>query len=82
VIAVYGVIPLIAGWIETITNRRAWRLLNLWWDIGMMGAASFGSFVDPTNGPYFKWAACVVALVCALSLWTLRRNLRPIEVVH
>jgi hypothetical protein len=79
--AIFVAFPAASAALEFQFQSRWFRLLNLWWDVGMVGASCFGSLQDPKNYPLLPWSFAAVGGVCLTAVTMLRRNLRAVEVV-
>lgn len=79
--ALFVALPAMSAALEYQFRIRSFRLMNVWWDVGMLGAMSFGSLQDPKNLPLRPWVGVTVALLLILCIWVIRRNLRAVEAV-
>jgi len=79
--ALFVALPAISAALEYQFRTRWFRLLNVWWDVGMVGAMSFGSLQDQKNLPLRPWVALTVFGLAVLCIWAIRRNLRAVEAV-
>lgn len=79
--AMFVALPALSQGLEFQFHSRWFRLVNIWWDVGMLGAMSFGSLQDPKNAPLRPWVALTVALLSIVCVWLIRKNLRAVEAV-
>jgi ABC-type transport system involved in multi-copper enzyme maturation permease subunit len=79
--AMFVALPALSQALEFQFRSRWFRLVNVWWDVGMLGAMSFGSLQDPKNAPLRPWVALTVGLIAVGCIWLIRRNLRAVESV-
>jgi hypothetical protein len=79
--ALFVALPVLSVALEFQFRSRWFRLVNIWWDVGMLGAMSFGSLQDSRNLPLRPWVALTVFGVLLVSAAVIRRNLRAVEAV-
>jgi hypothetical protein len=79
--AIYVALPAASAALEFQFRIREFHLINLWWDVGMIGAITFGSLQDARNYSLLPWAFAIVGVVCLGCGWILQRNLRAVEIV-
>lgn len=79
--ALFVALPALSAAMEYQFKTRWFRLANIWWDVGMMGAMSFGSLQDNRNLPLRPWVVATMACVVVGSILMIRRNLRAVEAV-
>jgi len=77
--ALFVALPVVSAALEYQFHSRWFRLVNLWWDVGMLGAMSFGSLQDPKNLPLRPWVVLTIVLVIALCIRLVYRNLKAVE---
>jgi ABC-2 type transport system permease protein len=64
------------------TQTEAWRLLDPWRDMRLVGRLSFGSFQNDADRELAWWALAILGTVCAVSLAALVHRVRAVEVVE
>jgi hypothetical protein len=79
--AIFVALPALSAALEYQFHNRWFRMVNIWWDVGMLGAMSFGSLQDPKNLPYRPWVVLTIVLLAVCCVWLIRKNLRAVEAV-
>jgi ABC-type transport system involved in multi-copper enzyme maturation permease subunit len=79
--ALFVALPVLSGALEYQFRSRWFRLINVWWDVGMLGAMSFGTLQDQRNLPLRPWVALVVVALLTICILLIRRNLKAVEAV-
>lgn len=63
-------------------DTSAWRLIDPWFDIRVVGRLCFGQFRDPADRDIAWWAAGLLAATCAVALAALVYRVRAVDVVE
>lgn len=71
----------LAVFLRNSTGDRRWMLTSPWYDIRQAGRMFFGVFTNPLDAQLSRYAAMIVAGVCAIALLFLVRKVRAVEVV-
>ena len=79
-ICIFLVIPPIAVFLRHIYDDRYWLLMNLWWDVRLVGQWCFGT-VRPRHEEMLPYAFAVVIAVCIASLLVAIPKIRAVKVV-
>ena len=79
--ALFVALPALSAALEHQFRTRWFRLGNVWWDVGMLGAMSFGSLQDQRNLLFRPWVVLTMGCLIAASVVLIRRNLRAVEAV-
>ena len=64
------------------TQTEAWRLLDPWRDMRLVGRLCFGSFSRDVDRELAWWALAILGSLCALSLLALVHRVRAVDVVE
>ena len=64
------------------TDNEAWRLLDPWRDMRLVGQLCFGTFRRPIDQELAWWAFALLGSLCALALVALVHRVRAVEVVE
>ncbi len=78
-ICIFLIMPPIAGFLRHIYDDRRWLLLNLWWDIRLIGQWCFGT-VRERHAEILPYASIVVIAVCVVSLLVAIPKIRAVKV--
>jgi len=76
---IFLIIPPIAGFLRHIYHDRYWLLMNLWWDVRLVGQWCFGT-VRPRHEEMLPYAFAVVITVCIVSLVAAIPKIRAVRV--
>jgi hypothetical protein len=80
---IFMLLPVLGETLRRIHDNRMWRLLNLRYDLHLIGSWCFGAIEHRRIEPQMVfWAAWIVPAVCVLSLLLLLRRVRAVEVVR
>lgn len=79
-IGIFLIIPPITIFLRHIYDDRHWLLMNLWWDIRLVGHWCFGT-VRPRDEAILPYAFAVLITVCIASLLVAIPKIRAIKVV-
>lgn len=81
-VGIFLLLPALGESMRHIRDDRIWRLLNLRYDLYLLGGQFFGALDERRGEPELaRWAAWVVPGVCLLCLFMVIRRVRAVEVV-
>ncbi|MGL4463454.1 MAG: hypothetical protein ACRC1K_14990, partial [Planctomycetia bacterium] len=81
-LGLFLVVPAMSELMRQVFQVRAWRLLNLWYGMNLMGDFFFGATMNDEQQVDLWWSVGLFALMAAASVWILRRRLHAVEVVE
>ena len=64
------------------TQTEAWRLLDPWRDMRLVGRLCFGAFPNEVDRTLAWWALAILGSLCALALVALVHRVRAVDVVE
>lgn len=72
----------LGDYMYTETQSDAWRLLDPWRDMRLVGRLCFGSFPRESDAQLALWALAILGSLCALALAALVYRVRAVDVVE
>jgi len=80
---IFVLLPALGESLRHISDNRIWRLLNLRYDLYLLGGKFFGALrVERDEPELVRWAGWIVASVCLTCLLVVVRRVRAVEVVR
>ena len=83
--ALFALLPMLAGWLVDATKDERWRLIDLWNDLYLCGLSCLGAeheTVRPPPQPEYWQAWVAVGVVVVTCLAYLRRRIQAVEIVQ
>jgi hypothetical protein len=84
VVAWSSLFVLLRGMRSILADRDSpyWNLIDLWYDMQVVGRLAFDKLRDETEQRVAYWAVALLAAVCALALTALVHRVRAVEIVR
>ena len=80
---IFVLLPALGETLRRISDKRIWRVLNLRYDLYLLGSKCFGALQIQREEPELaRWAGWIVPLICLMCLIVVVRRVRAVEVVR